>query len=35
MANKLQSICDFLFFDGPMPEDNDVKNLLSEDDLLV
>jgi hypothetical protein len=35
MANKLQSICDFLFFDGPMPEDKDVKNLLNEDDLLV
>ncbi len=35
MASKLQSICDFLFFGGPIPEDKDVKKLLSEDDLLV
>ena len=35
MAKKLQSVCEFMFFGGPMPEDKDVKSLLSEDDLLV
>jgi hypothetical protein len=27
MASKLKSVCDYLFFGGPMPTDKDVKNL--------